>query len=80
MSAHLEKLAIAQSVVDDEDAFIAALSAGAERLSCLSSLALPLDDISSTALAAARALLPNLIDASDTGLFLPSGYLPALAD
>jgi hypothetical protein len=80
MCAHLEKLAIAQSIVDDEDAFLAALSAGAGRLSSLSSLALPLDDISSTALAEARALLPNLVDASDTGLFLPTFYLPALAD
>jgi hypothetical protein len=80
LCGHLEQLAIAQSGVDDEDAFLDALRAGAERLRGFARLALPLDDISSTALKQARALLPNLVDASETGLFLPTGYLPAKAE
>jgi len=80
LSAHLDELAIAHSSVDDEDAFLAALSAGAPRLRTLRRLALPLDEISSTALKQARALLPNLVDASGGGLFLPTVYLPAKAD
>jgi hypothetical protein len=73
LSARLRSLAIAHSPIDDEDAFLAVLTEGAATLRRLEHIALPLDEISSTAVAQALALVPHLKDASEATLLSPPG-------
>ena len=75
LSARLRSLAIAHSSIDDEDAFLAVLTEGAAKLRRLENIALPLDEISSTAVAQAQALVPHLKDASEATLLSPPGAL-----